>query len=71
MEKLPKIRAVFIHLSTMEAVKSQKRRAGSPTVVSYIHRLSNLPPPPPPVLTHWDGDIKGPSGCPSGLVELG
>ena len=43
--KLAEIGAVVIHIPFLEAVKSQKWRVGSPTVVTYIHRLSNPPPP--------------------------
>ena len=34
---------MVIHMAVLEAVKSQKWGAGSPTVVTYIHRLSSPP----------------------------
>ena len=47
LENLPKkwSGSMFIHLPVMEAGKSQKWRAESPIVVTYIHRLSTPPPP--------------------------
>ena len=57
-------------MSVSEAAKSQKWRAGSPTVVTYLHRVSAPPPDQDPTLfpVHDDpagqsiGQCKGQSG---------
>ena len=40
-----RIAHIYIYLPVFEEVKSKKWRAGSPTVATYIHRLSSPPPP--------------------------